>query len=74
MATDQMMTVEEARLRLGVSPTKIAQLIKEHVLTTEPNPLDKRSKLVRTAEVEAIVRKAPQRSRKKATRATAAAS
>lgn len=54
----EYMTVAEARDYLGVSKKKIAQLIEEQVLRTEENPLDKRSKLIRRSEVEALKRRA----------------
>ena len=49
------MTVREAREALGVSATKMAQLIKEGALgEATQDPLDKRSKLVDRAKVEAL--------------------
>ncbi|HEV2461954.1 MAG TPA: helix-turn-helix domain-containing protein [Ktedonobacterales bacterium] len=52
--SDEYMTVAEARDALGVSKRKIAQLIDEGVLPAEPNTLDKRSKVVKRADVEAL--------------------
>lgn len=48
------MTLTEARELLGISKTKIIQLVRDGKLTTEPNALDKRSKLVRRVDVEAL--------------------
>ncbi|MBF6590688.1 MAG: helix-turn-helix domain-containing protein [Ktedonobacterales bacterium] len=48
------MTVTEAQHALGVSKAKIARLIAEGTLHAEPDPLDKRFKLVSRAEVEAL--------------------
>jgi hypothetical protein len=54
MKRNPFMTAGEARAQLGISPKKLAALIREGVLTTEPDPLDKRVKLVRRADVEAL--------------------
>ncbi len=48
------MTVAEAQRTLGVSKVKIAQLIRDGLLNATPDPLDKRSKLIPRAEVEAL--------------------
>lgn len=48
------MTVAEAQQALGVSKAKMARLIAEGALHAEPDPLDKRYKLVSRAEVEAL--------------------
>lgn len=55
VVADEYITVGEARARLGVSGPKMAQLIREGVLTTAGSPLDKRVKLVRVADVEALM-------------------
>lgn len=47
-------TVSEARRRLGISKAKMARLIEEGVLQTQNNALDKRSKLVSAAAVDAL--------------------
>jgi excisionase family DNA binding protein len=47
-------TVGEARERLGISKPKMAQLIRDGVLATVTSPLDRRVKLVRVADVEAL--------------------
>lgn len=65
MSESEYMTVAEARDFLGVSRTKIADLIEKGVLAAEPNPLDNRSKLVRREAVEALKAKAPHYSAKK---------
>lgn len=65
MSESPYMTVSEARDFLGVSKKKIASLIEDGVLTTEPNPLDKRSKLVRRQDVEALKAKVPHYTPKK---------
>ena len=48
------MTVAEAREALGVSKPKMARLLQEGTLHAEPDPLDKRYKLIARAEVEAL--------------------
>ena len=50
----EMMTVGEAAEYLGISGRKMAQLIRESVLTYETDPLDKRIKLVYRADVEKL--------------------
>ena len=50
-----LIIVEEARRLLGVSPTKMAQLLREGTLRHYANPLDKRVKLVSKAAVLALL-------------------
>jgi hypothetical protein len=52
---DDLIKVTAARKLLGVSPMKMAQLIKDGFLRTFDNPLDKRVKLVSRADVEALL-------------------
>jgi hypothetical protein len=59
MTESEYITVADARDYLGVSKRKIAQLVAEGALPAEPNPLDKRSKVLRRADVEALKRKSP---------------
>ncbi len=55
MATDeQYMTVGEAREYLGVGNKKIAKMLKDGTLPSQPDPLDQRSKLVKRSDVEAL--------------------
>ncbi len=54
MARRALITVGEARERLGVSNHTIARLVRDGTLQTYPNPLDKRQKLVDAAEVESL--------------------
>ncbi len=58
MSARTLITVGEARQRLGVSNHTIARLVKEGELRTYPNPLDRRQKLVDAAEVERLRRPA----------------
>ncbi|HEV7859255.1 MAG TPA: hypothetical protein VGO91_11605 [Pyrinomonadaceae bacterium] len=46
-----LITTSEARLLLGVSAVKMAQLIKEGVVRHFSNPLDKRVKFISKREV-----------------------
>lgn len=48
------MTVAEAQRELGVSKVKMARLLREGALHAEPDPLDKRYKLIPRTEVEAL--------------------
>jgi excisionase family DNA binding protein len=52
--TRDTMTVGEARAYLQVSKPKMAKLIRDGVLTTEPDPLDGRIRLIRCADVEEL--------------------
>ncbi len=61
MAESEFMTVAEARDYLGVSKTKIARLIDAGELPAVENLLDKRSKVVRRADVERLRQQAPER-------------
>ncbi|HEY7092037.1 MAG TPA: hypothetical protein VH393_02590 [Ktedonobacterales bacterium] len=49
-----LMTVGEARDVLGISRPKMAQLLKDGVLTVRVDPLDKRVKLVSRTAVQAL--------------------
>jgi hypothetical protein len=49
-----LIPVKDARALIGVSHTKMTQLIREGVVSTYPNVLDKREKLVSKAEVMAL--------------------
>lgn len=51
---EEWITIAEARLRLGISKVKMAQLVREGKMETRDNTLDKRSKLVRRADVEVL--------------------
>lgn len=54
----EFISVAEAREILGVSATRMAEMLREGELTAETNPLDRRGKLVKRADVEALARKA----------------
>lgn len=59
MAKSEYISVAEARELLGVSKTRIAEMVKKGELgPTEPNPVDRRGKLVLRANVEALAAKA----------------
>ena len=49
-----LIPVKDARGLIGVSHTKMTQLIRDAVLRTYPNVLDRREKLVSKAEVLAL--------------------
>jgi hypothetical protein len=65
VAASEWVNVAEAREMLGVSAPKIARMIADGVLRTEPNPVDRRGKIIRRAEVEALAAKLPDRTAKK---------
>jgi excisionase family DNA binding protein len=54
MATRDLMTTAEAAAYLRIGNKKMAKLLREGVLTWEPDPLDGRRRLVRRADVEAL--------------------
>jgi excisionase family DNA binding protein len=49
-----LMTVGEARAYLGIGRNKMAKLIAEGTLPTQPDPLDKRIRLIKRADVEQL--------------------
>jgi hypothetical protein len=49
------LTIGEARALLGVSKTKMAKILARGVLPSEEDPLDSRFKLVKRADVEALL-------------------
>lgn len=53
---NDLITNTEARKLLGVSPIKMAELIREGVLSHWPNPLDKRVKLVSLKQVNNLLK------------------
>lgn len=55
---DEYISVAEARELLRVSKPRMAKLLAEGTLAWEPNPVDRRSKLVKRADVQALARKA----------------
>lgn len=52
---DDLIKVTAARKLMGISPMKMAQLIRDGLLHTFDNPLDKRVKLVSRAEVDSLL-------------------
>jgi hypothetical protein len=53
---NDLITNTEARKLLGVSPIKMAELIRNGTLNHWPNPLDKRVKLVSQREVNNLLK------------------
>lgn len=51
---DDLIIAGEAQKRLGISKKKMAELLDKGILASEPDPLDKRVKLVSAAAVEAL--------------------
>ncbi|HEY0171467.1 MAG TPA: hypothetical protein VGB98_10625 [Pyrinomonadaceae bacterium] len=52
---NDLIKVTAARKLMGVSPMKMAQLLKDGFLRTFDNPLDRRVKLVSRAEVDSLL-------------------
>ena len=48
-------TMKEAQERLGVSSHKMWQLVRDGILPTRPNPLDRREKLIRLTDLERLM-------------------
>jgi hypothetical protein len=59
---DEYISVAQARKILGVSGPKMAQLLKSGQLASEPNPVDRRGKILKRSEVEVLAAKVPKRS------------
>lgn len=51
---DEKMTIAEVREYLGVSNKKMSRILSEGELTATVDPLDKRVKLVKRRDVEAL--------------------
>ena len=54
---NDLISTTVARKLIGISPATMARLIKEGTVTTYPNPLDKRQKLVSKSQVLGLVPK-----------------
>ncbi len=52
--SEQLMTLTEAAEALGVSRFKISRLVREGAIRAFVSPLDRRQRLVRRADVEAL--------------------
>jgi hypothetical protein len=55
MTADELLTTAQVRAILGVGKAKMARLIAAGELHTQPDPLDKRVKLIRRSEVDALL-------------------
>jgi len=56
MMTDKYVSMNEAQVILKVSRTKMWKLVKEGILKTYSDPLDKRKRLVRKEDLEKLQR------------------
>jgi hypothetical protein len=54
---DDLILSTEGRKLLGISPTKMSELLRKNVIRYFPNPLDAREKLVSKAEVMSLIPK-----------------
>lgn len=52
--SEEYLTVEQARQKLGWTRNMIAKAIKEGILPAQPNPLDARIKLIRRGDIEHV--------------------
>jgi hypothetical protein len=59
MAERELITLKQARERLGISKVTMTKLVRERGLTLYENPLDARQKLVDAAEIEALKQPRP---------------
>ncbi|HET8632310.1 MAG TPA: hypothetical protein VFL91_33200 [Thermomicrobiales bacterium] len=59
MGDRELITLKEARERLGISRVTMTKLVKEGRFTLYENPLDRREKLVDAADVAAYARPKP---------------
>jgi hypothetical protein len=55
----EYVTVAVARDMVRVSKRRIAEMPEDGTLPSEPNPFDKRSKLIKRSDVEQLLRKRP---------------
>jgi hypothetical protein len=55
----EYVTVAVARDMVRVSKRRIAEMLEDGTLPSEPNPFDKRSKLIKRSDVEQLLRKRP---------------
>jgi hypothetical protein len=55
----EYLTAEQARALLAVSHATMTRLLREKVLAWEPSPVDRRTKLVKRRDVQALLRKMP---------------
>jgi hypothetical protein len=55
MPGDDLLTTGQVQGILGISRRKMAQLIASGELHTQPDPLDKRIKLIRRSDVDALL-------------------
>ncbi len=62
----EYVTATQARELLGIGKAKLAELIRNGTLPTTPNPLNKRAKLVRRADVEKLMQLYPRPKRGRA--------
>lgn len=53
---ERELTVRETADRLGISTTQVWRLVKAGTLTSRPNPLDRRQRLIAVAAIEELER------------------
>lgn len=61
MSKTEFVSVAEAREILGVSEPKMARMLADGTLKWEPNPVDRRGKIIRRRDVEMLTARMPAR-------------
>ena len=59
MTKEEYVTTTKATQMLGISPYKMAKLLKEGTLKWYPDPLNELRKLIRKSDVEALLKSRP---------------
>jgi excisionase family DNA binding protein len=67
---DEELTVKETAERLGISTVQVWRLVKEGVLTSRPNALDRRERLIPEKAIEALERRGRRKRAEPAARPT----
>lgn len=52
----EKLTVAQAHKFLGVSPSKMSQLLRRNLIETHENPLDRREKLIKRSDLEVFLK------------------
>lgn len=60
---DEYITATEATKLLGISQNKMAEMLRDGVLVWIPDPFNRRAKLIKRGDVEALLARAPRKPR-----------
>jgi hypothetical protein len=55
--SSELLTLREAAFEYGITPSRMTRLVRRTRMPTQPNPADRRSKLVRRRDVELSLRR-----------------